>query len=222
MPSIDNRIVAMHFENAKFEAGVAKTMATLNKLNQALKQTGTTTGLSNIEKEANKVNFSGISGALDKLKLKLGFDGSKSFSDMESAANKISFNPLSVAIDGVKSGLSRFTSVAASGLDFLRTKISGLGGDKGLSDITASANRVDLSHIAKEADSAQKHIADINRNAPFSQIEGSANKISFGGLSSAVDSVTAKFSVLHAAAAVALGNITSRAVQSGTAFAKSF
>jgi hypothetical protein len=40
MPSIDERVVSMAFENAVFEQRVAVTMATLGKLNTAIATTG--------------------------------------------------------------------------------------------------------------------------------------------------------------------------------------
>ena len=72
MASIDERIVSMSFENARFEAGVAVTMGSLAKLDKAIAQIGRTNGLENIEGSANKVTLQGPMSALDKLKAKLG------------------------------------------------------------------------------------------------------------------------------------------------------
>jgi hypothetical protein len=40
MPSIDERVVAMAFENTKFEVGVAQTMGSLTRLDAAIKKIG--------------------------------------------------------------------------------------------------------------------------------------------------------------------------------------
>ena len=46
MPSIDERVVSMAFENAVFEQRVATTMQSLSKLNTAIANTGQNSGLS--------------------------------------------------------------------------------------------------------------------------------------------------------------------------------
>ena len=85
MATIDDKVVAMSFESTKFSSGVSSAMGDLNKLNTALKDVGTNNGLDKIEASANKVSFGGLSGAIDKLKGKLGFgqEASAGFSEIE-------------------------------------------------------------------------------------------------------------------------------------------
>jgi hypothetical protein len=90
MPSIDERVVAMSFENSKFESSVAQTMTTLTKLDISIKNIGKTSGLSNLEAEANKVKLEAPMSALDKLKVKLGSTSAgETFANMESAADRV-------------------------------------------------------------------------------------------------------------------------------------
>ena len=42
MSSVDNRVVAMKFDNKQFQAGVKDTMGSLQDLNQSLKMEGAT------------------------------------------------------------------------------------------------------------------------------------------------------------------------------------
>jgi hypothetical protein len=49
MASIDERVVAMSFENDKFEAGVGTTMRTLGKLDGAIQNIGKSSGLDQLE-----------------------------------------------------------------------------------------------------------------------------------------------------------------------------
>jgi hypothetical protein len=102
MSTIDERIVSMVFENAKFEAGVAKTMATLTKLDDGLKKIGqnnATASLDNIEKTANKVTLQGPLNALDKLRGRLfgsGKGAAEGMSQIEAAGNKVNSSSPSV------------------------------------------------------------------------------------------------------------------------------
>ena len=109
MPSIDERVVSMAFENAKFESGVAQTMATLTKLNEAIAKAGTgPNGLQNIENAANKVTLQTPMSALEKLRAKLGqgVDAS-SIQNIEKAGDKVRLQQPSDAIDKLQSKLDR-------------------------------------------------------------------------------------------------------------------
>src|ERR1044072_897047 len=91
MPSIDERVVSMAFENAVFEQRIAQTMTSLGKLNDAIAKTGSgPNGLENIEKSANKVTLEAPMSALDKLKAKFskGVDA-KPIEDIEKSGNKV-------------------------------------------------------------------------------------------------------------------------------------
>lgn len=106
MASIDERIVSIAFENAKFEAGVAQTIATLAKLNEALAKAGSVTGFANIEAEANKVTLAGPTSAIDRLKAKLHFPGARpAFENLENESHRVSFSGVTSAIDKVAAKL---------------------------------------------------------------------------------------------------------------------
>lgn len=68
--NIEDRIVEMKFNNSAFEAGVAKTMATLQSLKEKLNFTGATKGFDDIKKSSDKVDLSHISRGLDELSSK--------------------------------------------------------------------------------------------------------------------------------------------------------
>lgn len=170
MPSIDERIVSMTFENAKFEAAVKTTMDTLSKLETALGKVGSTSGFAKIDAEADKVTLSGPAKAIDTLRAKFNFpEVGAAFSRVESAADKVTFGGLGTAIDKIKGKLA-----------------------------------------FPEAGKA------------FAKIDTEADKVTLGGISAAIERVQGNFSVLQGAAAVALGNIASKATLQGGAFAKDF
>jgi tape measure domain-containing protein len=68
MANVDDNVVAMSFENSKFETGVSKTMSTLEKLKSALKFDGASKGLSDLEAASQGVTLSHIASAIDSIK----------------------------------------------------------------------------------------------------------------------------------------------------------
>ena len=88
MAQVDDRVVAMSFESSKFTSGVSTAMSDLSKLNQALANVGATSGLGDIEKQANKITFGGLGGAIDKLKGKFTFpEAAQGFGEIEKDSN---------------------------------------------------------------------------------------------------------------------------------------
>lgn len=91
MPSIDNRIVEMQFNNAQFEQGVNQSLGTLDKLKSALKLDNASKGFENVSSAANKLDFSGLSNAIVSVSLK--------FSALEVAAFKALSKIVEHAVD---------------------------------------------------------------------------------------------------------------------------
>lgn len=75
MPIIDDKIVAMSFENSKFESGVSQTLSSLDKLKAALKFGNAGKGLSDLDAAGKKVNLSHIASAVDTIKSRLSLLG---------------------------------------------------------------------------------------------------------------------------------------------------
>ena len=68
MAVIDDKVVAMSFESSKFESGVNKTIASLDKLKAALHFPNAGKGLQDIDAAAKKVDLSHISKGVDGVK----------------------------------------------------------------------------------------------------------------------------------------------------------
>lgn len=68
MPSVDDRIVRMEFDNASFERKLGTTLTSLDKLEKSLKFEGAAKGLSNVSQTAGKMNFSGLANSVNGLK----------------------------------------------------------------------------------------------------------------------------------------------------------
>ena len=110
--TIDQRVVEMRFDNQHFEKNAANTISTLDKLKQSLNLTGASKGLENINTAANKVDFSGMNGAIETVGLK--FNAMYSIADQAfrnitnsaMAAGKKMVSALT--IDPIKSGFQEY------------------------------------------------------------------------------------------------------------------
>lgn len=99
MSSVDNRIVAMKFDNAQFERGVNTTLGSLDRLKNSLNFTGAAKGLDDIQASANSTNFGPLEGGITGI--------SKSFMAMSTVAiaalTKITHKAMEVGTQLVKS-----------------------------------------------------------------------------------------------------------------------
>lgn len=66
--TIDSKVVEMRFDNKQFESGVQTTLSSLDKLKQGLNLTGASKGLENVGTAANRVNLSGLTGAVETVR----------------------------------------------------------------------------------------------------------------------------------------------------------
>ena len=159
MPSIDERVVSMAFENQVFESRVATTMGTLTKLDASIKHIGSATGLQNIESAANKVTLQAPMSALDKLKAKLSGAGSgaaQGMGDIDRAANKVTLEGPNRAVDK------------------LQGKMGQLSAGSTFSDIERASNQVELGGLTRALE---------NVKGQFSVLSGAA-AVAFGNIAS--------------------------------------
>ena len=98
---IDDRVVSMQFDNANFERNVKTSMSTLEKLKQALTFKGATKGLAAVESASKKVNFSGMSRAVDEIGVR--------FNSMQIIATTALANITNAAVETGKRVASAFT-----------------------------------------------------------------------------------------------------------------
>lgn len=67
---IDNKIVSMSFNNRQFEQNIQQTLASLQKLNDSLTKAGAAKGLGDLQRQADKFNFNGMSTGIDTISKK--------------------------------------------------------------------------------------------------------------------------------------------------------
>ena len=135
MSTIDERIVKLSFDNKGFESGVAKTLASLEKLNQALEKTDNRQAAKELTKSMNDINKilkNNNLGNLDKLLNKQsGFskitDGiSKIGNGLVNAFKKIDFAGIGSKLSSMFKGSNDGASALAKGVESVTAKFSNL------------------------------------------------------------------------------------------------
>lgn len=126
MASVDERVVRMVFDNAKFEAGVQKTLATLANLKSALNLDKAGSDFEKLEQASKKVNFSHMSDALDQV--------SNRFSTFGIVGMTVLQNLTTTAMNTAKSILNSLTAPLIEGgkrralnIEQAKFQIQGLG-----------------------------------------------------------------------------------------------
>ena len=139
--TIDSRIVEMQFNNKQFEQNVSTSMSTLDKLKRSLNMDGATKGLENVNDAAKNVNMSGLSGAVENVRLK--------FSALEvmavtalvnitnSAINAGKRIVSSLTLDPIKDGFKEYEMV----LGAIQTTMAGTG--KTMEEVEQQLKRLD-------------------------------------------------------------------------------
>ena len=117
MSTIDERVVQMSFDNRDFEKNVQTSMSTLERLKQSLNLSGASKGLENVSAAARNVDMSGISGAVDTVRVK--------FSAMEVAAVTALSNIVNSAVNAGKNLIKALTiDPITSGFSEYETQIN--------------------------------------------------------------------------------------------------
>ena len=184
--TIDNKVVSMEFDNSKFEKNVQTSMSTLDKLKKALNFDSASKGFQKIEAESGKVNMSGLSGAIENVKVK--------FSAMEivaiTALSNITNSAInagkrliaSLSIDQITAGWSKFEQKTAS----VQTIINSTG--KSINEVNEYLDKLmwfsdETSYSFSDMTSSLAQLTsaggDIDKLIPM--IEGIANATAFGG-----------------------------------------
>lgn len=110
--TVDSRVVEMRFDNQHFEKNVQTSMSTLEKLKQSLNLTGAAKGLESINSTSRKMNFSGLSGAVETVTAKfsaLEVMGVTALANItNSAVNAGKRMASALTIDPIKTGFSEY------------------------------------------------------------------------------------------------------------------
>ena len=109
--TVDDRVVAMSFENAKFEANAKQTISTLDRLKQALHLPGATKGLQDVAIASDK-----LKGSLDMK------NAARGLNEISNTTKGINFGTLTNGLETVKASFSALQVVAVSALATIASK----------------------------------------------------------------------------------------------------
>ena len=131
MASVDNRIVNMEFNNAKFESGVRQTLHSLSQLDKALKMDGASKGLDDVSRSAGlftrALNFVGVRRGLADtgraaadLDKSMKFDGAqKGLADVSTAAQRVDLTPVSTGASQISTAFLAMSTIAITALSMV-------------------------------------------------------------------------------------------------------
>lgn len=116
--SIDERVVQMEFDNGSFEKNAAQSMETLDKLDEKLKFKNSRKGFEEVEKAAEKTNFSTLIKAADVVTQKLSALEVVGITALQNITNKAldagEALVRSLSIDQITAGYSKYESKTAN------------------------------------------------------------------------------------------------------------
>lgn len=113
MPSIDQRVVEMMFDNKQFETGVAQSTKSLQNLKKELDLDKSAQSLSSLEKIARGFNISGIADGVDKIADKFSMLGVLGVTAMQRLANSAldtgeKLAKAALGFDDMAAGMSKY------------------------------------------------------------------------------------------------------------------
>ena len=195
--TIDEKVVEMRFDNKHFETNVQGTLSTLDKLKQSLNLTGASKGLENVNTAANKVNFSGMSSAIETVQAKfsaLQVMGITALSNItNSAINAGKRIASAFTIDPIKTGFSEYeTQINAVQTILANTESKGTTlqqVNRALDELNTYADKTIYNFTEMTKNIGTFTAAGIDLNTSVSAIQGIANLAAVSGSTSQQASV---------------------------------
>lgn len=88
MSAIDERVVQMQFDNARFESNIHTSISSLDRLKAALNLGGATKGMEAVENYSNRLTLGGISAAVENISSKFSVMGIIGVTALQNIVNK--------------------------------------------------------------------------------------------------------------------------------------
>jgi tape measure domain-containing protein len=144
MSAVEERVVRMMFDNAKFEQGVSSTLSSLDKLNKGLKLEGATKGLDDVSSAAKGFTLDHIANGVDAIAGKfksMSIVGITAITNLANKAVNAGLNlAKSLSVSPIKAGLDEYGTT----LNSIQTIMAntGLEGQKGLNKVNGALNEL--------------------------------------------------------------------------------
>ena len=208
MSSIDQRIVQMQFDNAKFEQGAKTTMSTLDKLKSALNFDKSAKSLQSLQATSSKINFSGLSSAVETIAgrfTNLGIVGVTALQNITNAAISTGTQMVkSLTLDPVLSGFNEYETKMRSITTILtNTQSKGTTLDdvnRALDELNTYADQTIYNFAEMTRNIGRFTAAGVDLDTSVKAIKGIAN-LAAGSGSTSVQASTAMYQLSQALAA---------------------
>lgn len=208
MAVIDDKVVAMSFDNSRFESGVNKSLGSIEKLKSSLKFTGAGKGLDDVNAAAGRMNFGHISSALTDISGKLGvlrLTAIGVFANITSSAVRAGMSfAKSFTIEPIKAGLAEYTT----NLNSIQTILANTQAEgaklkdvnKALYELNVYSDKTIYNFSQMARNIGTFTAAGVNLKTSVASIKGIANLAALSG-SSAEQASTAMYQLSQAIAA---------------------
>lgn len=208
MSSIDQRIVQMQFDNAKFEQGAKTTMSTLDKLKSALNFDKSAKSLQSLQSTSSKINFSGLSSAVETIAgrfTNLGIVGVTALQNITNAAISTGTQMVkSLTLDPILSGFNEYETKMGSIMTILtNTQSKGTTLDdvnRALDELNTYADQTIYNFAEMTRNIGTFTAAGVDLDTSVKAIKGIAN-LAAGSGSTSVQASTAMYQLSQALAA---------------------
>lgn len=208
MSSIDQRIVQMQFDNAKFEQGAKTSMSTLEKLKSALNFDKSVQSLSKLQNAGNKIDFSGLASGVETISARftnLGIVGVAALTNITNAAINAGTQMVkSLTLDPVLSGFTEYETKMNS-ITTILTNTASKGTtledvNKALNELNTYADQTIYNFAEMTRNIGTFTAAGVDLDSSVKAIKGIAN-LAAGSGSTSVQASTAMYQLSQALAA---------------------
>lgn len=189
MPSVDNRVVEMRFDNKDFEGGVSTSLNSIEKLKKSLNFKNAADGFKDIERSARGVDMSSLSSAMDAVTDKFSVFGTIGDQILRRIGDEVyklasQFTGLikSMSIDQITAGWQKYNDETT----YVQTIMNATGGS--IDEVNGYLDKLmwfsdetsyGFNDMASAIASMTSTGGDIGKLIPL--VEGFANAVAFAG-----------------------------------------
>lgn len=160
MSSIDERVVAMKFQDGQFQTGISRTMSALDKLKAGLNLSGATKGINELDEAGKRFSLAGMANAAGDVSAKFVAMATVAITALTNITNRAIDAGVQIAksltIDPIKLGLEEYET----GLNSVQTILSNTKSKGGTIETVNAA----LQELNKYSDQTIYNFAEMARN----------------------------------------------------------
>ena len=236
MANIDERVVALKINDGQFQQAAARVAKTLEQLKVGFQFKGTSKGMENISKSANKV---------DNDVAKMSEHATKNIKDIDSAADKVDLSNISTSAQKMGNQVANSAGTAAESIQNIdaaadRTDLSGVSNSaakmsnqveghaanaaKSIQNIDAAGDKVDFQGVTSASSSMANQVVESSGQAAkgIRGIQTAVDSINMDTITKQMDSVTAKIEPMQAALAGMFAGLGQKAMAYGMTTMQNF